>query len=418
VPWDAPLAVATPAALPGALTGSPWSTILAAAGGQPPYRWQLMPGYTEHAGTAGVLVPGTARDWRSANQAQTWTWTRSQGFRFPMVAPGRQVEAVRVVVRPGGTVAFPDLPGQREIAVFGTALATDGIGEDIFTRETPGRADIRWRAHPVGVTGADGSVEVQLSLFADGDVLMTWGRVAGPAATMQRRVGIRAAPSSVDDVQVIGAWNGTAAIPDGSTARFTALAPPAGIRLDPLTGTLSGTPASSGSRAFTVRVADAAVLAQWADRTFTVATADAGAGPRLGDPAPVVVRVGMAPAFTVAWAGSPAPAIRWESAPPDGPWSTLPGATGPTLVLPAATRDQDGLRVRAVATQGSVTAVSGPARLTVRAAGDADLDGMVDVVDLVHVRRGVITGDTSADLDRDGAVTGADRLPVRQDFTR
>jgi len=63
---NAPLAISTPAALPGGVAGASYAVTLAATGGVPPYTWSLNSGSTLPAGltltSAGILsgTPTTA----------------------------------------------------------------------------------------------------------------------------------------------------------------------------------------------------------------------------------------------------------------------------------------------------------------------------------------------------------------------
>lgn len=91
-------------------------------------------------------------------------------------------------------------------------------------------------------------------------------------------------------------------------------------------------------------------------------------------PADALVSAGGTATFTVAVAGTPAPALRWQaSAPGSATWIDVAGATGTSYTTPAAVLADSGTMVRAVATNGLGTATSGTAMLAVAIAPMAPL---------------------------------------------
>ncbi len=86
------------------------------------------------------------------------------------------------------------------------------------------------------------------------------------------------------------------------------------------------------------------------------------------DPTDEAVLVGEDATFTVAADGDPAPTLQWQLSEDGGTvWVDVPGATGTDLTLAELTLDEDGLLVRAVATNAGGAVVSAEALVTVTA---------------------------------------------------
>lgn len=82
-------------------------------------------------------------------------------------------------------------------------------------------------------------------------------------------------------------------------------------------------------------------------------------------PAATTVSSGGTATFSTEVAGDPMPTIQWQSIRPGGDWTDLAGETGTTLTLSAVPFSDNGLTVRAVATNTAGTAVSQGSILTV-----------------------------------------------------
>ena len=107
----------------------------------------------------------------------------------------------------------------------------------------------------------------------------------------------------------------------------------------------------AGNAAGTVTSAPATLTVTWGPE-LTAQPADAGGLP------------GATVRFTVGVAGSPPPAVRWQTAPAaTGPWADVAGATGTTYDRVVGSGDA-GLRVRAVLTGAAGEVASEPATLT------------------------------------------------------
>lgn len=86
------------------------------------------------------------------------------------------------------------------------------------------------------------------------------------------------------------------------------------------------------------------------------------------DPSDVSALVGDTATFTVAVDGDPTPTLQWQGSPDGGAtWLDLDGETGTDLVIADLTLDDDGILVRALATNPAGEVVSGEALLTVAA---------------------------------------------------
>jgi hypothetical protein len=91
---NAPFAIATPATLPSALIGAPYSQTLAAAGGVPPLSWSILSGVLPPGlalSSAGVIAgtPTVPGNYVFAVQAQDSTvYTASQTFTLTVPVPG------------------------------------------------------------------------------------------------------------------------------------------------------------------------------------------------------------------------------------------------------------------------------------------------------------------------------------------
>jgi hypothetical protein len=104
----------------------------------------------------------------------------------------------------------------------------------------------------------------------------------------------------------------------------------------------------------------------------TLAVSAAVVAPTIvSDPANQSVMEGTTASFTVVGAGTPAPAIQWQtravaSANPDIGWTVITGATNATYTTPITVLAQSGSQYRVVLTNGGGMATSLPATLTVQ----------------------------------------------------
>lgn len=95
--------------------------------------------------------------------------------------------------------------------------------------------------------------------------------------------------------------------------------------------------------------------------------------------------------FSVAASGTPAPTVQWQTALPDaGDWVAIPGATGSTYTVSAASASATGTQYRAVFTNAAGQAISDAATLTVTPGEDPAPTGPTEA-DLTEATRGTVT---------------------------
>ncbi len=169
-----------------------------------------------------------------------------------------------------------------------------------------------------------------------------------------------------------------------------------------------------GSSVITVQVSDGSLTTA---TTFTVTVTSATGLPIITtNPANVTMRVGRTATFTVAATDTPAPTFQWQSSPDGSTWTAISGATAASYTTATLTLTDNDARFRAVATNGGGSATSTAATLTVRRRGDVNLDGTVDISDLILVKQAFGGTTAMSDLNGDGAVDISDLILVKQEF--
>jgi hypothetical protein len=129
------------------------------------------------------------------------------------------------------------------------------------------------------------------------------------------------------------------------------------------TATLAGAPnlLAAGSHSFVITAANGVDPA--ADQSFTMLI---GLPPAITtQPDSQTVAAGTDTGFTSAATGTPTPTVLWQVSVDGANWSTVSGATSPTLSLPAVPASLNGLQYRAVYTNTLGTTTSNAATLTV-----------------------------------------------------
>ncbi len=204
-----------------------------------------------------------------------------------------------------------------------------------------------------------------------------------------------------------------------SPTSFAASGLPAGLTINAATGRITGVASASGAFAVTLSatngagsVTEAAQITIGANSGDPVAVAPAITAP----PANLGRRVGQTAMFTVAASGTPTPTIQWQRSPDGSNWTAIGGATSTTYTTATLTLGDNGARFRAVATNGSGSATSTAATLTVRRRGDVNMDGAVDISDLILVKQAFGGTTSTSDLNGDGAVDISDLILVKQEF--
>lgn len=255
------------------------------------------------------------------------------------------------------------------------ALADGSAAAPALLAALAGRA-VAWAFEPAADAA---SATADPVLGADGTASSRFAR--GPGATLTVRATVDAATAEAVLEQpvppTVTAPAGTTAL-EGTQAVFTTTAtgsPAPALRWQSApagSAAWSDVPGATTDR-LTVHVARAA------DGTRYRVVADNAAGTATSAPATLTVTWGpeitVQPAdagglpgatvrFAVGVAGSPAPAVRWQTAPAaTGPWADVAGATGTTYERVVGSED-GGLRVRAVLTGAAGEVASDPATLT------------------------------------------------------
>jgi hypothetical protein len=345
------------AAPPYGEIGTAYSDSLAASGGTGPYTWSVssgnlpagitldpatgtLAGAPTAADMSHFTVQVTDTDGQSATEATTLTIISGPALSFPAPPAGEIGTAYSDTLTPsGGTGPYtwsvssgsPPAGITLDPATGTLAGAPTAAGTSTFT---------------VQVTDADGQSATEAT---------TLTIISGPALSFP-------APPTGE----IGTAYSDTLTPSGGTGPYTwsvsAGNLPAGITLDPATGTLAGTPTATGTSHFTVQVTDTDSQSATEVTTLTIIS-----GPALSFPAPPYGEIGTAYSDTLTPSGGTGP-YTWSvssGSPPTG--ITLDPATGTLAGTPTATgrshftvqiTDTDGQSATEVTT---LTIISGPA---------------------------------------------------------
>lgn len=272
----------TPSTLPGGTVGTAYSQTLTETSGQPPCTWSV---------AAGTLPTGLTLD--PASGVLSGTPTAAGTFAFTaqvtdsLGSTGQMRYSVTIANAPLA-VTISSLPGATVGAAYSQTLTATG-GQSpytwtIITGTLPG--GLALNATTGAITGsptasgqskftvqatdaAKATAQAQLSITVT--AALTIGTASLPGGT----VGL-AYPS-----QILTASGGT---PPYSWSVSSGTLP-AGLTLDPPSGTISGTPTAAGTSSFTVTVTDAAK--NTASKPFSIVVAA---------PAPPTLTIGGAPA--------------------------------------------------------------------------------------------------------------------------
>src|SRR5450755_2186355 len=260
------LTVTTAGTLPNAFINASYSQNLAAAGGTPPYTWALTSGALP-AGltlTAAGLVSGTPTAAGTFNFTATVTDSAS----------GTASQQFTLVVGGGLSISTTSLPGGQSGTPYSQTLtATGGTPPYTFT--------VSAGSLPPGITlnGANLSgtptktgsytftIQVSDSILATATQQFTIA-ITGLAITSPALPG--AAVGTPYTVTLLASGSGpfTWAITQGAL--------PGGLKLDPSTGTIAGTPTVVGTSSATIQVTDSTKATASAAFTLTVISASFG----------------------------------------------------------------------------------------------------------------------------------------------
>jgi hypothetical protein len=266
-----PLTVAT-AALPAATADVSYSAKLAVSGGIAPYTWSVtqgsLPAGLKLDPSTGAIsgkptAPGTASFTVTVGDAENPAATASANLSITVTAAPLVITTTSVL--PSGTAGAP----------YSVKLAASG-----------GLTPYTWSI-------ASGSLPAGLKLHAATGVI-SGTPVSGGSSTFTAQVsdaenppatrsatfslGIEATTLQVTTATVPGAlagepYSATLAASGGVAPYTWSLASgslPAGLTLDPSTGTITGTPASPGTSTFTVAVTDSSNPAEFAAATLSI----------------------------------------------------------------------------------------------------------------------------------------------------
>jgi Putative Ig domain len=251
-----PLAVTT-SALPAANGGAPYSAKLAATGGKSPYTWSITAGALP---TGLKLHPnGLINGTPTAVGTADFTVTVTDSETPAATASANESITVNVVPLAVTTAVLPTAPGGASYSA--TLTATGGIKPYTWSI-TAGALPAGLKLHP-----ATGVISGTSSAVGTADFTVTVTDSEAPAATASANesITVDVAPLAVTTVALpqgtVGTlYSATLAAAGGVpkyTWSITAGALPAGLKLHPATGLISGTPTGTGTTDFTVTVTDA-----------------------------------------------------------------------------------------------------------------------------------------------------------------
>ena len=319
----------TTTSLPGGTAGTAYSTTLQASGGTTPYSWSVsagtLPAGLSLAASTGVIsgtptAAGTASFTVQVKDAANNTGTKALSIA---VAAAAQPPTVTTTSLPGGTAG----------TAYSTTLQASG-----------GTTPYSWSV-------SAGTLPAGLSLVASTGVISGTPSTAGTVSfTVQvtdaaNNTGTKAlsiaVAAAVTPVQIttgsvlagqVGVAYSTMIQATGGTTPYSwsvsSGALPAGLALAPATGTISGTPTTSGSFSFTAKVTDSTLpSAQTATKAFNITIAAA--------PNPVQITNSSVPSGQVGTSYSTTLTATNGTTPYS--WSITSGALPAGLTLTAAT---------------------------------------------------------------------------------
>jgi hypothetical protein len=265
--------------LPGGTEGSAYFQTLTATGGTQPYTWSVTAG----SPPAGMMLSSTSG-------AVTGSPTATGTFKFTVQVtdaskPAQtQTESLTLTIVNQLAVNTSSLPGVTVGAPYSQSLAAVG-----------GTAPYTWSLVP-----GSGSLPAGLSLNPSTGAITGTPTSAGsstfsiqvtdsssPSLSATKSLTVKVvSPLTLSALTLPGAVQGTAysqtLTATGGTQPFTwsvtAGSPPAGLTLNPTTGTLSGTPKATGSSTFTVQITDSSQPAGSVSQTFSIVVVKAFLG--------------------------------------------------------------------------------------------------------------------------------------------
>ncbi|QGQ18723.1 hypothetical protein GC089_05005 [Cellulomonas sp. JZ18] len=269
---------------------------------------------------------------------------------------------------PADVVAAPGAAASFSVAAGGDAPLT-------FRWQVSDDEGATWEP----VADADGTELTLPAVTAAADGLLVRVQVTnaeGTVASAPARLTVRAAPVVVTPPADVTATSGDAAVFTVVASGYPAPAvqwqsSPDGATWHDLDGETSSTLTLAGVTTRQDGLLVRALLTSPAGSVTTRAAtlAVAAAPPTVSDPEAATADEGGRAVFSVDVTGDPAPAVRWQRSTDSGAtWLDVAGGDGDTLVLTDLRRQDDGVLLRAVATNAGGSATSGAALLRVVAA--------------------------------------------------
>ena len=320
-----PVSLSFPAP-PSGEVGLAYSDTLPASGGVAPYAWSV---------SAGALPAGMTLGASSGVLSGTPTVAGTFSFTVEVTLADNQsaAEAVSLVIAPTVSLSFPAPPsGEVGVAYSDTLPASGGMA--------PYAWSVSAGALPAGMTlgSATGTLSGTPAATGTSTFTVQVTDAGGQSATEATALTIISGPALSFPTPPSGeygaAYSDTLAASGGTgpyTWSVSSGSPPAGIYLGSATGTLSGTPAATGTSNFTVQVTDADGQSATEATTLTIIS-----GPALSWPTPPSGEIGAAYSDTLTASGGTGP-YTWSVSGGLPAGITLGSTTGTLAGTPTAT---------------------------------------------------------------------------------
>ena len=270
----APLVITTTSVLPSGTAGAPYSVKLAASGGLTPYTWSIASGSLPaglklHAATgviSGTPVSGGASTFTAqVSDAENPPATRSATFSLGIEATALQVTTATVPGALAGEPYSATLAASGGVAPYTWSLASGSLPAGLTLDPSTGTI--------TGTPAAPGTSTFTVTVTDSANPAATATATLTIAVTEPLKVTTTSLPGAIAGVP----YSATLAASGGAAPYTWSLASgslPAGLTLDPSTGTITGTPAAPGTSTFTVTVTDSANPAATATATLTIAVTE------------------------------------------------------------------------------------------------------------------------------------------------
>jgi C1A family cysteine protease len=296
------LAQTSGATLTSGTAGLSYSTTFSASGGKTAYSWSLPNQYTEtDSSVLTTLSTNGTTNWSSTGGV--WNYTFPTGFTFPM--GGTTYSSVEV-----GASGYLDFSHSiQDLSSSTTDFINNPViapywqysqPNNIYITGTASQVEIGWSSE---VPYDDTIVNTQVILSPSGQITIQYASAAvgGSFYGGSNIVGVSSGNGT--DYNYSN-YNGSQNIPANTQLVFTPVSLPAGLTLNGTTGALSGTPTTSGTFTFPIRVADSSYPPQTAMKTYTLVVAANPNPPSITlQPVSQTIDQGQSATFTVASAG-------------------------------------------------------------------------------------------------------------------